>query len=212
MITISAFKWVPPFAQGHVRDLRARWALEEAGLPYRERLIDRDDQGSAAYRALQPFGQVPALEEDGLVMFESGAIVLHIAARSEALLPAQDPARSRAVTWLLAALNTIEPVVQPLAEIDVFYADQEWAKLRRPDAETAVKRRLAELSAWLGDREYLDGGFTAGDLMMATVLRNLEHTDLLDAEPTLKAYLARCLGRPAFRRALDAQLAAFTRH
>lgn len=212
MITISAFKWVPPFAQGHVRDLRARWALEEAGLPYQARLIDADDQRSTAYRALQPFGQVPALEEDGLTMFESGAIVLHVGARSEALLPASEPERARAVTWLLAALNTIEVVVQPLAEIDVFHADKEWAKLRRPELELAVKKRLRELSTWLGERDYLEGTFTAGDLMMATVLRNLKHTDLLQAEPNLAAYVARCEARPAFQRALQGQLAAFERH
>ena len=212
MITISAFKWVPPFAQGYVRDLRARWALEEAGLPYQARLIDADDQRSSAYRALQPFGQVPALEEDGLTMFESGAIVLHVAARSEALLPASEPGRARAVTWLLAALNTIEVVVQPLAEIDVFHADKEWAKLRRPEAELAVKKRLRELSTWLGERDYLEGNFTAGDLMMATVLRNLKHTDLLQAEPNLAAYVARCEARPAFQRALQGQLDAFKRH
>lgn len=138
MIAISAFKWVPPFAQGQVRDLRVRWALEEAGLTYWARLIDADDQASADYRARQPFGQVPVFEEDGLVLFESGSIVLHIGARSEALLPADEGGRARAVTWLFAALNTIEVVIQPLAEIDLFYADQEWAKLHRPEAERAV--------------------------------------------------------------------------
>ena len=212
MITISAFKQVPPFAQGLVRDLRARWALEEAGLAYRARLIDADDQASADYRACQPFGQVPMFEEDGLVLFESGAIVLHIGARSEALLPADAAARARAVTWLFAALNTIEVVIQPLAAIDLFYADQEWAKQRRPGAEQAVKKRLAELAARLGERDYLEGRFTAGDLMMATVLRILRHTDLVAAEPRLKAYLARCEARPAFQRALRDQMAAFAEH
>jgi glutathione S-transferase len=212
MITISAFKWVPPFAQGLVRDLRVRWALEEAGLAYRARLIDADDQASADYRALQPFGQVPVLEEGDLVLFESGAIVLHIGARSEALLPADAAGRARAVTWLFTALNTIEVVIQPLAEIDLFHADQQWAQLRRPDAEKAVKLRLAELAARLGDSDYLEDRFTAGDLMMTAVLRILRHTDLVEAEPRLKAYQARCEARPAFQRALRDQLAAFEKH
>ena len=209
MITISAFKWVPPFARGQVRDLRVRWALEEAGLPYRVRLIDADDQASPDYRAQQPFGQVPMFEENGLVLFETGSIVLHIGARSEVLVPADDAGRARAITWLFAALNSIEVVLQPLAELDFFYPDQEWAKLRRPDAEKAVKRRLAELASWLGDREYLEDRFTVGDLMMSTVLRIAGHTDLVDAEPKLKAYQGRCEARPAFQRALRDQLASF---
>jgi glutathione S-transferase len=212
MITISAFKWVPPFAQGVVRDLRVRWALEEAGLPYEARLIDPDVQASAEYRALQPFGQVPIFEEDGLKLFESGAIVLHIASRSEALLPADAASKARAMTWVFAALNSIEIRVQQLAEIDLFNADKEWAKLHRPDVEKATLRRLHELATWLGDREYLEGRFTVGDLMMTTVLRTLRHTNLLDAEPKLKAYKERCEARPAFQRALKAQLAAFEQH
>ena len=209
MITITAFKWVPPFAQGLVRDLRVRWALEEAGIPYRQRLIGPDDQASAGSRALQPFGQVPALEEDGFSLFESGAIVLHVGARSETLLPAHATARARATTWVFAAINSIEPAVQQLAEIDLFNADKAWAKARRPDVEKRVQRRLNELSASLGDRDYLEGRFTAGDLMMTTVLRNLRHTDLVAAEPKLAAYQARCEARPAFGRALQAQMAAF---
>jgi glutathione S-transferase len=209
MITITAFKWVPPFAQGLVRDLRVRWALEEADLAYRTRLIDFNDQASAAYRARQPFGQVPVFEEDRVVLFESGSIVLHIGARSEALMPAEEAKRARAITWLFAALNTIEVVIQPLAEIDLLWPDEEWAKLRRPAAEAAVKRRLAELAAWLGNREYLEERFTIGDLMMAAVLRILRHTDLVKTEPKLSAYLARCEARPAFQRALRDQMAAF---
>jgi len=209
MITITAFKWVPPFARGLVRDLRVRWALEEAGLPYRARLIGPDDQKSADYRAWQPFGQVPAYEEDGLVLFESGAIVLHIGARSEALLPADEAGRARAVTWLLAALNSIEVKIQQLVEIDLFNADQEWAKVRRPVVEQAVQRRLADLAARLGDRAYLEDRFTVGDLMMTTVFRILRHTDLVAAEPKLKAYQERCEARPAFQRALHDQMAAF---
>jgi glutathione S-transferase len=209
MITVTAFRWVPEFARGLVRDLRVRWACEEAGLPYREKLIGPEDQASTDYRALQPFGQVPAFEDDGLALFESGAIVLHIGARSPALMPSDDAGRARATTWVFAAINSIEPRVAQLAEIDLFGAGQEWAKVRRPEVEKFVKRRLGELAACLGDRDYLDGRFTVGDLMMTTVLRILRHTDLVAAEPRLKAYQDRCEARPAFGRALNAQLAAF---
>ncbi|RKG74402.1 glutathione S-transferase family protein [Corallococcus terminator] len=209
MIRISAFKWVPPFAQGVVRDLRVRWALEEAGLPYEEMLIDPQAQASTDYRELQPFGQVPVFEEEGLALFESGAIVFHIASRNEVLLPRDEAGRARAITWMFAALNSIEIHVQQLAEIDLFAPDKEWAKLHRPDVEKAVRRRLKELAVRLGDREYLEGRFTAGDLLMTTVLRILRHTDLLDSEPTLKAYKERCEARPAFQRALAAQMKPF---
>jgi glutathione S-transferase len=209
MITISAFQWVPPMVQGLVRDLRVRWALEEAGLEYRSRLIGPEDQASADYRARQPFGQVPTFEENGLELFESGAIVLHIGERSEALLPKDDFERARAVTWVFAALNSIEVVTQQLTEIDLFHSEKVWAKLRRPDVVTRVQRRLSELAAALGDREYLEHRFTAGDLIMATVLRGLAQPDLLAAEPNLAAYRARCEARPAFQRALAAQLADF---
>ncbi|MGZ8285119.1 MAG: glutathione S-transferase family protein [Allosphingosinicella sp.] len=209
MIIVTAFKWVPPFAQGLVRDLRVRWALEEAGLRYAVKLLGDGEKDSAEYRAWQPFGQVPAYEENGLKLFESGAIVLRVADRSENLLPGDPAARARAVEWMFAALNTVEPPIQNLAGIDLFYADQEWAKLRRPDAEAAVRRRLAELAAAMGDRPFLDGArFTAGDLMMATVLRILRHTELV-AKAGLADYLARCESRPAFQRALAGQLAAF---
>lgn len=211
MITISAFKWVPPFAQGNVRDLRVRWALEEAGLPYQARLIDSDVQASADYRARQPFGQVPIFEENGLVLFESGSIVLHIAARSDVLFPREEAGRARATTWVFAALNSIEPHLMQLVEIDIFSAGQEWAKLHRPDVVKMVQRRLGELATALGDREFLEGRFTVGDLMMAAVLRILRHTDLLDAEPRLKAYKERCEARPAFQRALAAQMEPFQR-
>src|ERR1039457_6829312 len=143
MITISAFKWVPEFARGQVRDLRARWALEEAALPYQTRLLEQGDQDKPEYRALQPFGQVPILEEDGLVLFESGAIALQIAERSEALLPKEAAARARAMQWLIAALNSIEPFVMNVALIDSFYAQEEWAKLRRPRAVEFVQKRPA---------------------------------------------------------------------
>jgi len=210
MITISAFKWVPDFARGQVRDLRARWALEEAGLQYRTRLLEQGDQDKPEYRALQPFGQVPILEEDGLVLFESGAIVLYIGERSETLLPSEPGARARATQWLIAALNSIEPFVMNVASIDLFYADQEWAKLRRPGAVEFVGRRLTALSTSLGDKPYLDGErFTAGDLMMTTVLRILKHTDIVTSDRRLTAYLERCTARPAFKRALDSQIGDF---
>jgi glutathione S-transferase len=210
MITISAFKWVPDFAQGQVRDLRARWALEEAGLPYSTRLLDQGDQDKADYRALQPFGQVPVLEEDGFVLFESGAIVLYVGERSETLLPKEPQARARATQWLIAALNSIEPFLLNVALIDLFYVNQEWAKLRRPGAVEFAQRRLAALSKALGDKPYLDGDrFTAGDLMMTTVLRILNHTDIVTSDRRLSAYVERCTARPAFRRALNAQIADF---
>ncbi|MEX0807597.1 MAG: glutathione S-transferase family protein [Dongiaceae bacterium] len=210
MITISAFKWVPDFAQGQVRDLRARWALEEAGLPYRTRLLEQGDQDKPDYRALQPFGQVPILEEDGFTLFESGAIVLHIGERSEALLPKDPAARARATQWLIAALNSIEPFVMNVALIDLFYKDEEWAKQRRPGAVEFVQRRLAGLSASLGDKPYLDGDrFSAGDLMMTTVLRILKDTDIVSSDARLAAYIERCTARLAFRRAFDAQIADF---
>ena len=210
MITISAFKWVPESARGQVRDLRARWALEEAGLPYKTRLLEQGDQDRPEYRALQPFGQVPILEEDGSVLFESGAIVLYIGERSEALLPKDSRARARAVQWLIAALNSIEPFVMNVALIDLFYANEEWAKLRRPGAVAFVERRLSALSRSLGDKPFLDGDrFTAGDLMMTTVLRILKHTDIVSSDKRLAEYVARCTSRPAFKRALDAQIGDF---
>jgi len=208
MITISAFEWVPDFAQGQVRDLRVRWALEEAGLPYRTRLLAMGDQDKPEYRALQPFGQVPIFEEDGFVLFESGAIVLHIGERSEILLPHDAQARARATQWLIAALNSIEPWLMQVALIDLFYAGEDWAKLRRPGAVEFAHMRLAGLSVALGDKPYLDGDrFTAGDLMMASVLRILP--DLTREHANLGAYLDRCTARPAFQRALAAQLGDF---
>jgi glutathione S-transferase len=210
MITISAFKWVPDFARGQVRDLRVRWALEEAGLPYKTRLLEQGDQDKPEYRGMQPFGQVPILEDDGLVLFESGAIVLHIGERSETLLPKEAGARARATQWLIAALNSIEPFVMNVALIDLFYAKEEWAKMRRPSAVEFVQKRLSALSNSLGDKPFLDGDrFTAGDLMMTTVLRILKHTDIVSGDKRLAAYVERCTARPAFKRAHDAQIGDF---
>src|SRR6516225_7735531 len=210
MITISAFKWVPEFAYGQVRDLRARWALEEAGVPYKTHLLALGDQDKPDYRALQPFGQVPILQDGDFTLFESGAIVLHIGERSETLLPKDPVARAHATQWLIAALNSIEPFLMNVALIDLFYANEEWAKLRRPGAVDFAKRRLAGLSKSLGDKPYLDGDrFTAGDLMMTTVLRILKHTDIVTSDERLAAYIDRCTARPAFKRALNAQVGDF---
>jgi glutathione S-transferase len=207
MITVSAFAWVPPFARGLVRDLRVRWALEEVGLPYQAKLIGADDKNSAAYRAMQPFGQVPFYQENDLVLFESGAILLHIAGKSDVLMPADAEARARVTAWMFAALNTIEPYIANLTTIDLFNADQEWAKTRRPAELEKVQTRLAALSQQLATRDYLEAGrFTVADLLMTTVLRIPRHCDVLAQYPALDAYRQRCEARPAFKRALDAQM------
>jgi len=208
MITISAFSHVPDVAKGLVRDLRVRWALEEARLSYKVHLLEQGQQNKAEYRALQPFGQVPIFEENGLVLFESGAIVLHIAERSQVLLPEDPAARSRAVQWLIAALNSVEPAVWNVFVIDKLYPNEEWARLRRPSAVEFMNKKLDALAGRLSDTPFLDGEhFTAGDLMMATVLRF--HWDTSKLDPRLVAYLQRCTSRPAFTRALNAQLADF---
>ncbi|HMJ93148.1 MAG TPA: glutathione S-transferase family protein [Allosphingosinicella sp.] len=209
MIRVSAFGWVPPFARGLVRDLRVRWALEEAGLPYRSDLIGPKDQESPGYRRRQPFGQVPDYSDEDVELFESGAIVLHIAERSESLLPEDPAGRARAIAWMFAAVNSIEPHIQNLAAIDLFYADEEWAKLRRPGAVEMVEKRLDQLAAWLDGREWLEDRFTAGDLMMTSVLRIPRHTDVVAGRPNLEAYRLRCEARPAFQRALAAQMGDF---
>ena len=212
MITVTAFRWVPPFAQGLVRDLRVRWALEEAGLRYEERLIGPEDQVSETYRRLQPFGQVPVYQEDGLTLFESGAIVLHIAEKSAVLLPSEPAARARAITWMFAALNSLEPHIQNLAAIDLFHPNEEWAKQRRPGALQMVEKKLDDLAAWLDGRDWLEDRFTAGDLLMESVIRILRHTDLVTARPALEAYRLRCEARPAFQKALADQLAPFAKN
>jgi glutathione S-transferase len=209
MITCYAFDRVPPFARGLVRDLRVRWALEEAGLPYRVLPVG-EGLGSVprdAYRAVQPFGQVPAIRDGDLTLFESGAIVLWVAERSGALLPARPAARAEAIQWMFAALNTIEPPVMELAAIDLFHAEERWAAERRPAAESVVRRRLGELAGRLEGREHLVGAFSAADVLMTSVLRILRHTTLVAAHPALDAYQRRCEARPAFARALAAQLA-----
>lgn len=211
-IEISAFSWVPDFAKGIVRDLRVRWALEEAGLSYRERLLDPMAERDPEYFHEQPFGQVPIYTEGAVHMFETGAILLHIAERSETLMPRDPVGRTRAMCWVVAALNSIEPMINELINIDIFNADADWARARRPEAEQNVRKRLSRLAAWLSEKDHLEGRFTAGDLMTTTVLRILRHTDLVAEHPNLAAYQARCEARPAFQRALGAQLAAFDRH
>lgn len=209
MIRVSAFKWVPPFAQGLVRDLRVRWALEEAGLPYEERLLDRKDQKSEEYLALQPFGQVPAYERDGLVLFESGAIVLHIAERSQALMPGDEAGRERAKSWMFSALNTVEPPIMMLAVIKMQKAREDETKAVREPVLKLINGRLGKLADCLGTKDYLEGGFTAGDLLMGSVLRILRDTDIVAQFPALQKYKERCEARPAFQKALAAQMAAF---
>jgi glutathione S-transferase len=209
VVTLSAFRWVPPFAQGIVRDVRVRWALEEAGIPYQERLIGPEDQASAGYRALQPFGQVPAIETGELKLFESGAIVMHIADRSEALMPSDLNGQARTRAWVFAALNSVEPSIQNLAEIDLFRAREAWVPLRRPQVVEAVQKRLTAVENWLGGRDYLENRFTAADLMMTTVLRILRHTDIVSERPILKAYQGRCESRPAFKKAIADHLKPF---
>ena len=210
MIGVSAFKWVPPFAQGVVRDLRVRWALEEAGYGYDDRLLGFEDCASSAYRAWQPFGQVPAFRDDRVEMFESGAIVLYIAQKSDQLMPYDEAGRAMVMTWLFAALNSVEPYVTDLATIDLFHADEAWTAERRPQVEDALRRRLGDLQTALGDRQWFaTDQFSAADILMATVLRGLRHTAILADYPALAAYLERCTTRPAFRRALAEQMAPF---
>lgn len=209
--TITAFDWVPSFAQGQVRDLRVRWALEEVGQPYDVLYLPQGSQKDASHRARQPFGQVPTYEEGDLLLFESGAIVLHIAQTHGRLLPESPAARARAIEWMFAALNTIEPPIMDHAIATLFEADKPWSGPRLPSVEQRIDERLGELSRRLGDKEWLDDGvFTAGDLLMVSVLRILEDDGFLDRHDHLAAYVARGTARPAFQRALADQLAGFT--
>lgn len=209
MITLYAFEWAPDFAQGLVRDLRVRWALEEAGIPYVTKLISQEDKDTAEYRSLHPWGQVPVIEEDGVVLFESGAIVQYIAERSEVLSPRDPVGRAKVAQWLFAAMNSVEPHISNLANIDIFYPEEAWAKLRRPSQEAFTRMKLASLARRLAGREWLEDRFTAADLLMVTVLRNLRYTDIVSADPVLGLYVARGEARPAFQRALAAQLESF---
>ena len=209
-IEITAFRWVPEFAQGLVRDLRPRWALEEAGLDYRVRLLD--DERPREYLLEQPFDQVPVFRDGAVHIFETGAIVQYIGEKEERLLPRDPQGRYRAIQWTYAALNSVEPALINVLLIDVFSAGEEWAKLRRPGAIDFARLKLKRISDWLGDKEWLEDRFTIGDLMMASVLRFLRHTELVAEQPNLKAYVERAEQRPAFQRALADQLAVFKEH
>jgi glutathione S-transferase len=209
-VKVSAFPWVPPFAQGLVRDLRVRWACEEAGVPYEQRLLEGEESKSPEYRAKQPFGQVPVLEDGDFSLFESAAIVFYIAEKSGKLMPAGLQDRARVMSGMFAALNSVEPHIMQLNVIDLFNPDKEWAKLRRPEQEQMVRGRLDSLSKWFGDRQFWVGdSFTIADLLLVTVLRNLRHTKILADYPNLQAYKERGEARPAFQRALAAQMANF---
>jgi len=207
-IEITAFRWVPEFAQGLVRDLRLRWAMEEVGLDYRVRLLG--PERPTDYLLEQPFDQVPCFSDGVVKIFESAAIVQYIGEKSDVLLPRDPQGRFRAIQWSYAAVNSVEPAFNNLFAVTVFYADQEWAKLRRQGAEDFARLKLKRVSEWLGDKTWLEGErFTIGDLLMVTVLRNLKHTGLVADFPNVAAYQKRGEARPAFQRALADQLAVF---
>jgi glutathione S-transferase len=211
-IEISAFRWVPPFAAGLVRDLRIRWALEEIGRDYRVRLLDAMNPRPEEYFAEQPFGQVPIYRDSEVQLFESGAILIHLGLKDEHLLPADQNGRMRGIAWLIAALNSIEPMIFELINIDIFNAGQDWTKERRPQVVEKIQARLKLLADALDDKEWLERRFTIGDLMMVSVLRNLRATDLVAEQPNLAAYVARGEARPAFQRALADQLSVFAEY
>ncbi len=206
-ITISAFERSPDGGKGLARDTRVRWALEEVGQPYEVRLVSFHALKQPDYLALHPFGQIPVYEEGGLVLFETGAIILHIASHHAGLLPDDENARARAIGWMFAALNTIEPPILELANARLLERDKPWSDERMPMVMDRCRDRLRQLVARLGDAEWLDGGFSAGDLMMISVLLRLRPSGLLDEFPSLAAYVARGEARPAYKRAFAAQLA-----
>ena len=204
-ITITAFKRSPDGGRGLARDTRVRWALEEVGLDYEVRLVPFAAMKQPAHIALQPFGQIPTFEEDGLVLFETGAIVLHLAQTHRGLLPEDDHARARAIAWMFAAVNTVEPPILELANARMLEADKPWFAERLPLVQDQVRNRLRQLSQRLGGADWLDGAFSAGDLMMVSVLLRLHASGLLDEWPNLAAYVARGEARPAYQRAFAAQ-------
>ena len=208
--TITVFERSPDGGKGLARDMRVRWAFEEVGQPYEVRLVSFGAMKEPAHRALHPFGQIPTYEEGDLALFESGAIVFHIAERHAGLLPANANARARAITWMFAALNTVEPPILDLQTAKFLEGDKAWFEQRLPLVKNRIRDRLGELSDRLGDAEWLDGAFSAGDLMMVTVLLRLKASDMLDEYPNLAAYVAQGEARPAYKRAFDAQLAVFT--
>ena len=206
-ITITAFERSPDGGKGLSRDMRVRWALEEVGQPYEVRLVSFRAMKQPAHLALHPFGQIPTYEEGDLALFETGAIVLHIAERHAGLLPDDANARARAIMWMFAALNTVEPPILELVTAKIHEGDKPWSKDRMPLVVDRLRNRLAELSARLADAQWLDGAFSAGDLLMVSVLLRLRPSGLLDEFPNLAAYAARGEARPAYQRAFDAQLA-----
>jgi glutathione S-transferase len=209
-VRITAFNWVPDFARGYVRDIRVRWALEESGVAYSVRKLQAMGERPADYFAEQPWGQVPSYRDEEVQLFESGAIVLHIGRKYGALLPKDEPGRARASAWVIAALNSVEPFLAQLPIIDIFHAGESWTAERRPQVVEMIEKRLDRLSAWLGDKAWLEDEFTAGDLMMADVLRIVEREEgLLARRPNLLAYMERAKARPAFQRAMAAQLDDF---
>lgn len=211
-VTITAFERSPDGGKGLARDMRVRWALEEVGQPYEVRLLSFPAMKEPAHLSLHPFGQIPTYEEGNLTLFESGAIVLHIAERHGGLLPNDAQARARALTWMFAAINTVEPPILELVTVKFLEGDKPWSKERLPLVEARIRHRLDQLSARLGDADWLDGAFSAGDLMMVSVLLRLKPSGILDAYPSLGAYVARGEARPAYQRAFDAQYAVFAGH
>jgi glutathione S-transferase len=209
-ITITAFERSPDGGKGLARDMRVRWALEEVGQPYDVRLLSFKAMRKPAHLALQPFGQIPTYEEGDLALFESGAIVFHIAERHAGLLPDDANARARAITWMFAALNTVEPPIFDRDLAKVLEREEPWYEQRLRVLEKSIRKRLGDLSGRLGDADWLDGAFSAGDLLMVTVLLRLKGSAMLDKYPNLSAYLARGEARPAYERAFDAQLAVYT--
>ncbi len=210
-ITITAFERSPDGGKGLARDTRVRWALEEVGQPYEVRLVSFAAMKEPAHLALHPFGQIPTYEEDGLALFETGAIVLHIAGRHAGLLPGDANARARAIAWMFAALNTVEPPILELANARLLERDKPWSKERLPLVEERVGSRLRQLADRLGDADWLDGGFSAGDLMMVSVLLRLKPSGMLNGFPNLSGYVVRGEARPAYQRAFAAQAAINTR-
>lgn len=208
--TITAFERSPDRGRGLARDMRVRWALKEVGQPYNVRLVSFDAMKESAHRSRQPFGQIPTYEEGDLTLFESGAIVLHIAERHGGLLPDDKNARSRAIMWMFAALNTVEPPIFDRALVSILERKEPWYERRMGTLEDSIRKRLDELSSHLGDAEWLDGAFSAGDLLMVTVLRRLEGSEMLADHPNITAYIARGEARPAYKRAFADQLAVFT--
>ena len=206
---VTAFRWVPDFAAGLVRDLRIRWALEEIEQPYKIRLLDALNPRPADYFHEQPFGQVPAYRDDQVQLFESGAILIHLGLQDEKLLPGDLNQRMRAIAWLIAALNSVEPMLFELINIDIFNRGQEWTKERRPQVVEKIEARLKLLSDALGDQDWFEGRFSIGNLMIVAVLRQLRHTDIVAKFPNLAALVARGEARSAFKRALSDQLSVF---